>query len=184
MIGHGGRSRTILCLSLALIAPQRSAVAQVALPCAYDDVACAHKVARRHPAATLGFWEEALTRPLEQRIGAPPPEVMEFLHLGVILNKDDYRPRPAPPDPDFLKDVRDAIAELPREIKGPLVSKLAGIFLVEDIVGSAWADQIFDAKRRPVAGMLALNQAVLKNYTANAWATWKENTPFAARDGS
>lgn len=164
-----------------------AAGAEVALPCAYDDKPCAWKVALRHPAWTVKFWQSNLSKPLEQRIGFPPPELIEFLHLGVILAGTSNRPRAATPDPDFMRDVQDAIAELPEAVKVPLGNKLAGIFLVEDLVGSAWADQIFEnnlkpiADRRPVAGMLALNVSALRSQTANSWATWKENTPFSAR---
>lgn len=38
---------------------------------------------------------------------------------------------------------------------------------------------MFDEKRRQVDGVVALDVAKLRAQTANAWGTWKENTPFA-----
>jgi hypothetical protein len=136
-------------------------------------------MARKHPAGTVKFWQAYLSKPLEVRITPPPPELLEFLHLGVILAGHSNRPRAATVEPGFLRDVRDALAELPEVVKAPLRTKLAGIFLVDDIDGTAWSDHILDDKRRPIAGMLALNVSVLRSQIANSWATWKENTPFS-----
>jgi len=121
--------------------------------------------------------------PLEDRVGAPPQHVVEFLQLGVILQGGSYRPRAAEPDPEFLHDVRQAVAELPAALKRLLLPKLAGIFIVEDIDGTAWADQIFDAMGKPVAGQLAMHKARLARQTANSWASWKESTPFTPHPG-
>ena len=156
-----------------------TASAQRPMPCAYDDKACASAEVLKHPAFTMRFWQPNLRRPLEERIGAPPPELVEFLHLAMILQGLDYRPRAGSTDPAFAQDVRQAVAELPDEIKAPLARKLAGIFLVEDFWCCAWADRLFDDKRRAVGGMVALNQSILRGHTANSWATWKENTPFS-----
>jgi predicted Zn-dependent protease with MMP-like domain len=116
--------------------------------------------------------------PLEDRVGAPPQQIIEYLHLGVILQGRSYQPRAAEPDPEFLNDVRRALSELPTELKGLLSTKVAGIFMVEDISGTAWSDQIFDTNEKGVAGMLALHQSRLVKQTANSWASWKESTPF------
>jgi hypothetical protein len=45
------------------------------------------------------------------------------------------------------------------------------------IWGGAYTEQIYEGSR-PVAGYVVLDASVLKNKTANSWATWKENTPF------
>jgi len=151
---------------------------QINLPCGYQEKVCAAKAARTHPAVKIETWEKAFQVPLEDRVGAPPQQVVEFLHLGVILQGRSYRPRAAEPDPEFLNDVRQAVSELPTELKRLLSTQLAGIFIVEDIDGTAWADQIFDSKGKPVAGMLALHKSRLAGQTANSWASWKEGTPF------
>src|SRR5699024_8417220 len=52
------------------------------LPCAYDDKVCAWKVAQAHPVFTRNYWQASFDKPLEERIGAASPELIEFLHLG------------------------------------------------------------------------------------------------------
>jgi hypothetical protein len=150
------------------------------LPCAYDDKVCAWKVAQAHPVFTRKYWQASFDKPLEERIGAASPELIEFLHLGTILHSGDERPRSVQADADFVREVREVLAELPDAIKAPLSRKLAGVYFAEDLYGSAWSDYVFDEKKRRVGGVIALDVAKLRTQTANAWATWKENTPFAA----
>ena len=176
------RTRWIAQLSCALVLSIALgtvvAQSQINLPCGYKEKECAAKAARMHPAIKLETWKKAFQMPLKDRVGAPPQEVVEFLHLGVILSGSSRRPRAADPDSDFINDVRQAVSELPTAITRTLSAQLAGIFIVEDINGTAWAEQIFDSKGKPVAGMLVLHKAWLVGQTANSWASWKEGTPF------
>lgn len=169
---------------LALLAAHEIAFAQppARLPCAYDDKACAEKNLRGRVVQKLVFWAPALARPLEQRIGAAPPELVEFITLENVAKGYPERPRAAAPAPDFLQDLRAAIAELPHEVTRLIEGKLAGIYFVEDLGGTGYTDQLFD-ESKAVAGFVVLDASVLGTRTANAWATWKENTPFKARPG-
>jgi len=59
-------------------------------------------------------------------------------------------------------------------VKKPLQGKLAGIYFIEDIGGTGFTDNTEDEK----AGFIVLDPRVLASRSANAWATWKDNTPF------
>jgi hypothetical protein len=150
--------------------------------CRYDDKECAAKAIRGHVITKLDYWKRSFARPVEQRIGAAPPELVEYLTLDNIQGGFPEKPRSATLQNDFLRDVRAAIAELPRSVREPLSAKLAGIYFVQDLGGTGYTDEIYDARSNPVAGFVVLDMSVL-NKTANAWATWKENTPFKAQAG-
>ena len=153
------------------------------LPCAPEDKPCAISLLRDHAAHKIDFWRGALQRPLAQRVGAAPPELLEYVALDNIVGGFSNRPRAPVLSAAFMRDVRDAFAELPTAVKGLLESKLAGIYFVDDLGGTGYTDAIVDANGKQTAGFVVLDASVLSKFTANAWATWKENTPFIAEPG-
>ena len=171
---------TIALLPIALLT---AAIAQKQprLGCAYGDKECAGNALRGHAVTTLGFWEPALAKPLEQRIGVAPPQLIEYLNYDNINNGYPERPRAPTLGVGFLRDVQRAFAEIPLDVRRLLEPKLAGIYFVENLGGTGYTDQIVDAAEKGVAGYIVLDVSALIKRSANAWATWKENTPFSAR---
>jgi acyl carrier protein len=94
-------------MMLLVISGAAVARSEMNLPCSYKDKACAWKAGRAHAAIKIETWKEAFARPLEDRIGPAPRGVVEFLHLGSIVDGSPSTPRAADPDPDFL--VRETI---------------------------------------------------------------------------
>ena len=174
-----------LFVALTLAAPAGCALApgQAGVPCRFDDTACAKQALIGHAARKLDFWRPALARPLEQRIGAAPPELLEYVSLDNIFQGVADRPRAATLTPEFLKDVQDAFAEIPPGVKRLLPARLAGIYFIEDFGGTGYTDEIGDPGSKPAAGFIVLDPKVLAARPANAWATWKENTPFSPAPG-
>jgi len=148
--------------------------AQAASPCPPGDKPCAIKAIHEHPAKQSAYWRQALARPLAERIGAAGPELVDFLVLDVVANDYPNRPRLSTLDPAFLADVRRAFDGIPAQVKKLLEPKLAGIYFVDDIGGTGFTDNTADDK----VGFIVLDPTVLAKQTANAWATWKDNTPF------
>lgn len=160
-----------------------NAIAQTPPPCGLDTGKSAGKAICGHVVRKLEFWKQALAKPLSQRIGAAPPELVEFLALDNIYNAHPNKPRAATPAPDFLRDVQAAIDEIPAQVRSRVAPKLAGVYFMADIGGSGFNDQIYDAQGKPAAGFIVLDPSVLEKQTANSWATWKENTPFKPQRG-
>ena len=156
---------------------------QPRFPCAYSDKDCAAKAQQGHAVTKLHYWERAMGKPVEQRIGVAPPALVEFLRLDNIANDVRDTPRAARLTPGFLRDVQRALAEIPPEVKRLLATKLAGIYLVENLGSTGFGDVIYDKDANPAGGFVVLDASVLSRRVANAWATWKENTPFAPRAG-
>ena len=179
--GRGALSG-VLCLRAALsfalaLAGLAGESSRADSSCGALDKKCAINAQRDHVIKKIGFWQPAFSLPVEQRIGPAPPALVEFVSLDNIKNDIPNKPRSATVAPDFLRDIQDAVAGMPAQVKIRLSRKLAGIYFVDDLGGSAFADMIFDADNNPVAAFILMDPAVL-NKTANEWATWKENTPF------
>jgi len=151
--------------------------------CEESEKECAAKALKDHVVTRVDFWRAALVKPILDRMGAAPPELVEYLNLDNIKNGFPNRPHAAKVTPDFRRDVHNAIAEIPFEVRQLLSRKLAGIYFVEDLGGTGYTDEIVDAGAKAVAGFIVLDLSVLAKQTANAWATWKENTPFKAQPG-
>ena len=173
-----------LCVAASTCAPV-AAFAQDGAPpnCRDDDKACATKAVKNHVVKSMAYWQHAFARPVDERIGPVPPEVVDFLKLQNIADGFPEKPHAAPIAADFLRDLRAALAELPDPVKRRLNAKLAGIYLVDDLGGTGFTDQVYDARATAVAGYVVLDMAVLNRHIANSWATWKENTPFKAQPG-
>ena len=170
----------VLVACLLGLAVGSAFAAEASFPCKDDDRACAYKAGRDHPAKTLRFWEKTLARPLEERFGVAPPELVELVTLDNIKNGFPNRPRAAPVEAGLVADVRQAFHELPQAVKRSLDAKLAGIYFLEDIGGTGFADEVVAPGGKRVAAFIILDPVVLRAQTANAWATWKESSPFGA----
>lgn len=148
------------------------------LACSAGDKACAFAKLRAHPARSLPFWSAAMARPLQERIGVGGDELVDYLTIDNIANGYPQRPRKPSPDPAFLAEMRAAIVELPVPVKRLLERSLAGVYLIEDIGGTGFTDEVHDASGKAGAGFIVLDPSVLRAHTANSWITWRENTPF------
>jgi len=152
--------------------------------CLDQDKACIKAAQTSHVVNRIAYWKKALERPLEQRIGSAPAELVEYIRLDNVLNGFRERPKPALISPGFRRDLDAALFELPSTIKQVLEGRLAGIYLVQGLGGSGFTDKILDVNGKPVAAYVILDVDVLSQRDANQWATWKERTPFSSDDGT
>ena len=150
------------------------------LPCKNGHVKCALEARDKSPVRNKSFWAAALAKPVEQRVGVAPEELLVYLNLDNIVMGVPKVPRAVEVSADFLKDVNDAFAELPAVVKNLIGKKLAGIYFVKDLGGTGFAIHVQGGWFSSDAGIIVLDVNVLERQTANAWATWKENMPFRA----
>ena len=169
----------VLVLAAAWLGLQTAAAQDLPqLPCGDADRACAQRAMARHPVSRIDGWSQARALPAVQRIGAAPAPLVEYLRLDNIVNGFAERPRAATPEAGFVADVQAAIAGLPPQVWRFFDTRLLGIYFVENLGGTGYTDVVMDAAGRPVAGYVVLDAIVLGRHSANAWASWKENTPF------
>jgi hypothetical protein len=173
----------VLALYLAPPGAAPAAAQHVKLPCAASDKPCLMKAAKSHPAGTARFWTEELARPVAERMGPAPQALVEYLHVDNALNGFPEKPRASRLSEIFVADVRGAIADLPPAVRRVFNDTFAGVWFVDDLGGTGFTDMIRDGSGKPVGGYVVLDAALLGKFRANAWATWKENTPFKPAPG-
>lgn len=151
--------------------------------CKPGDGACAAKVIEANPAKKLAYWSAALAKPVEERIGPAPRELIDLLAVDNVAHRLSNKPTVPALSEEFLADVSAAFAELPEPLRRRVSEKLVGIYFADDMGSTGFSDIVYDAAGAPKAGFILLDPAVLQKYTANAWATWKESTPFSPVPG-
>jgi hypothetical protein len=159
-------------LSLSILSCTKNAV------CNQSDKGCLQKELNQHSVKKIDHWKSYSLVPLEDRIVAAPPEIVDFVKLDNQKNEISNSPSTAVLSEEFLQDVRLAVSELPKAVKNLLNDKLVGIFLVDDLGGTGFSDSVYNKKGEPIAGFILLDASILKNKKANEWASWKEQTPF------
>jgi hypothetical protein len=172
--------KAFLFLAVVSVSAFQPASAQLApkLPCADDDKECVIEAARNHVVTRIDSWREALSQPVVDRIGPASPQLVEYINLDNILNGFPERPRGANLDADLLADAKGALAGLPAEVRKLLGKTFLGFYFVEGLGGTGYTDYALDSAGKPVAAYSVFDAAVLGPAKANAWATWKEGTPF------
>ncbi len=147
-----------------------------------EDMDCLRQLHSTHRVKEASYWHAFQALPIDSRILAAPAKLVEYLNLDNQIYGFPNRPRIAKPERQFLKDINAAIGEIPAAVKTLIDSRLMGVFLVEDLGGTGFTDYVFDEQHVPVGAFVVLDAGVLTR-SANAWATWKENTPFVADPG-
>lgn len=148
--------------------------------CEESDKACVAKAYSSHKVRNASFWAEELAKPLGARIGPAPTALVDYIALGNMLDGFHERPATAKLDAGFIADLQAAMNEIPAEVWRLATHRLVGIYFVENLGGSGYTDYVLDKRGAPSHGFVVMDYAVLRTLQANAWATWKENTPFKA----
>jgi hypothetical protein len=126
----------------------------------------------------LARWRGPMQKPLDQRHGAAPPALISYLVADNEKMGFAERPRAAAMDAAFIADVEAALRGLPAPVRRALDRKFAGVYFVEGLGSTGWTEALLDGKGNAKAGVIVLDYGVLQKLSANAWASWKENTPF------
>jgi len=127
-------------------------------------------------------WRARLDAAVPDRIGAAPPELIDELVAYVaMVNALTGNPAvtaAATAPPDLLDDVRGAIADMPESVTAMLPGVLLGVYFAHALGSSAITDIVTDEQGVTIGTVVALDIDALLTRRANAWATWKESSPF------
>jgi hypothetical protein len=82
-------------------------------------------------------------------------------------------------DEAFRADVTQALAELPAIVLAKLQQHFLGVYFVAGAGSSAATDIAVDAAGEFLGIVIALDVESVVRRSANEWATWRENMPFA-----
>lgn len=85
---------------------------------------------------------------------------------------------------DLLDDLRSAINEVPTLINAQLQDVLLGVYFARAVGSSAITDVVVDPQGAIIGAVIVMDIDAFAERAANAWATWKENSPFELRGSS
>jgi len=160
--------RLAVVIGLALVAPALAAAAD------RDEI---YQQLMRHPARLPATWSEWAAKPAAQRVAPAPPILLDYLHKDNEHQGWAERPDAAGIDPAFYSDVAAALSGMPAIVKRHFEAHAVGVFLVRNLGGTAYGEMLIeDAKVR--RGLIVLDVGSLDK-AANAWATWRERSPFS-----
>ena len=134
------------------------------------------------PVRTVAYWGDYASRPLQDRVGPCDPELIKHSHKQNLFDGYSERPEAIKPSPGQLRDVRGALESLPAGVHRLVGNRVASICFVRDLGTTAWTDDVHDDEGTAVAAFMVLDLAALER-TANARASWKENSPFKDTSG-
>jgi hypothetical protein len=149
-------------------------------PCQASDKSCIGRAYSQHKVRNVSFWAKELGKPLSARIGPAPASLVDYLTLGNSVDGIQERPQPTKLDAAFTADLQAAMDEIPADIWRLAMPRLVGIYFVEQLGSTGYADYILGPNGSPSHAFVVLDAGILRALQANAWATWKENTPFKA----
>jgi hypothetical protein len=126
----------------------------------------------RSAAQLLSSYEFDPDSPLNSRIEAAPAFVIEYLNH---YDKVDYYVKYRPTERE-LSLAQQNLLLLPKRYQTILQSRLVGICLIKDFIGSAFTELVFDQADKPYA-FIAVNSATLSTPISD-WVTRRDLSCF------
>lgn len=135
-----------------------------------------------HPSQRLSRYAGFQSLALENRVKRADAVVIDRAHRTNLAYKMDIRPNPVAPGHPMLAVLREVLAGLPPQVRRLTKRHLAALYLLQDDFGTAGIEGIKDERGQWLNGYIVLNATALER-SANAWATWKENSAFRPAKG-
>lgn len=136
----------------------------------------------KHAVRMQSSWPSIELVPFRKKlVRSIPANLLDYLKKDNLANGWP-KPERAQVSEEFIREVNSAFSELPLGLQVAINKKLLGVFFVENLGSSAYTEYVIDNANRPTLGFIVLDVSAL-NRRANQWATWKENSPFAAAAG-
>lgn len=135
-----------------------------------------------HPAQRLSRYAGFQSTSLASRVKPADAAIIDRAHRTNLSYGMDIRPKTVAPNHPMMAVVREVLAGLPPQVRRLTKRHLAALYLLRDDFGTAGIEGIKDERGQWLHGYIALNATALDR-TANAWATWKENSAFRPAKG-
>jgi hypothetical protein len=130
------------------------------------------------PVRHLAYWHAQLAWPLEARVAVASGALVDYVRLDNLRSGYPATVQAASRVAAVRDDVRAVLRALPTVVRRKLAARLVTVALVEHLGSTGYSDEVYAADGSPAGGFIVLDTGALAT-TANAWASWKENTPFA-----
>lgn len=129
------------------------------------------------------FWEDLLLRPLAERRGSAPRELIDFIGRHNQATGNGAAARAAVADPALDADIDAALAKLPLPVLRHLAPCLLGVFVMDGVGASAASSVVTGPEGEMIGAFVAIDATAFAGITANAWFERRENMPFRAAAG-
>jgi hypothetical protein len=123
------------------------------------------------------FWDHRT-----EAISPAPDALIRYLRIDNLANRFQEIPEAVHPSPEFMSMLKGALAGIPENVAKLVNRNLIEIFLVKKLGSSAYSLRLLDEGAPTASSFIVLDIGKLTQ-KANAWAAWKENTPFRAEPG-
>lgn len=122
-------------------------------------------------------WINVFDKPLHERYGPAPDEAIRHIAQVNAGRLNDHT-RAAMPDAPLLALLRQALAGIPHTVTARLQDSLIGVYFADGIGSAAVTDIVLSPHSEFLGLIIVLDLQSLKHPGANAWASWRERTPF------
>lgn len=122
-------------------------------------------------------WTNVFDQPLHARYGPAPDEALRHI-THVNAGRTWNGTRAAMPDEALLMRIRLALAELPHAVTARLQDSFLGVYFANGVGSSAVTDIVVSPQSEFLGLMIVLDLEALDHAGANAWASWRERSPF------
>jgi hypothetical protein len=132
-----------------------------------------------HETKSIQYWGlQWKEKPFSQRLSAAPDLLIKKLLIENEMYGFKEKPIPAEPSKDFIDVLGQVELLLPEKLKELAKDRLIGVFLVDNLGGTGFADTVWDENELDKYAIIVLDRGVLQKRKANEWATWKERSIF------
>ena len=124
-------------------------------------------------------WLALYAQPLHTRVVPPTADLQSF--LSDYGRSQQQTCSLSAPSPDLAADLTEALAVLPESLMNVLNKSVLGIFFADGLGASGLTDMLALGDGSNNIGLIiVLDNQAFAHTSANAWASWKENTAFTA----
>ena len=134
------------------------------------------------PLQQIAHYPGAPGKPIEDKVSLGTAQVLDQLLRINLQFGQNVRPRTPALDHPLIERVRTVLRTLPAEVHRIASDYVLAVFLVEQDAATGAADFVQDSGGRWHYSLLMFNLTALTR-TANAWASWKENSAFRQLPG-
>lgn len=122
-------------------------------------------------------WINVFDQPLSERYGPAPYEAIHHIAL-VNAGRVSGETRPTMPDAPLLALIREALQSIPAAVMARLQDSFLGVYFANGVGSSAVTDIVVSPHSEFLGLIVVLDIQALQHDGANAWASWRERSPF------
>jgi hypothetical protein len=122
-------------------------------------------------------WINVFDKPLSERYGPAPDEAVRHINQ-VNAGRLAQQTRPTMPDAPLLALIRQALAGIPAAVTARLQDSLIGVYFANGVGSSGVTDIVVSPNNAFLGLIIVVDIEALAHSGANAWASWRERSPF------